>query len=99
MTARPNVVLIVADDMVLLQGDTDPGLPGSRFWQVPGGGVDEEESTREAAARELHEETGLRLDPGALVGPVYTRSAIFDFYRQHCRQSAQRHPGHPRQHR
>ncbi len=44
------------------------------------------ESDVDAALREVHEETGLRLDPGALVGPVYTRSAIFDFYRQHCRQ-------------
>lgn len=66
-------VVVVAADAVLLQGDTDPGLPGSRFWQVPGGGVDEEESTREAAARELHEETGLRVEPAELVGPVATR--------------------------
>lgn len=66
-------VVVVAGDAVLLQGDTDPGLPGSRFWQVPGGGIDEGEGAREAAARELHEETGLRVDPAELVGPVATR--------------------------
>ena len=51
-------VIVVAGREVLLQGDTDPGLPGSRFWQVPGGGIDPGESAGQAAARELAEETG-----------------------------------------
>lgn len=66
-------VIVVAGGDVLLQGDTDPGLPGSRFWQVPGGGVDPGESSRQAAVRELVEETGLVIDGDALEGPVATR--------------------------
>lgn len=64
---------------VLLQGDTDPGLPGSRFWQTPGGGIDEGESPREAAARELYEETGLALAPAELGEPVATRTVTHGY--------------------
>lgn len=64
---------------VLLQGDTDPGIPGSRFWQTPGGGIDPGESARGAAARELHEETGLTVDPDDLGEPVATRTVTHGY--------------------
>lgn len=64
---------------VLLQGDTDPGLPGSRFWQTPGGGIDDGESPREAVARELFEETGLAVDPETLGEPVATRTVTHGY--------------------
>ncbi len=45
---------------------------GRRFWITPGGGIEAGETDREAAAREVHEETGLA---GAPIGPaVWTRS-------------------------
>lgn len=68
-------VIVLSRDaaLVLLQGDTDPGIPGSRFWQTPGGGIDDGESPRAAAARELFEETGLAVEPADLGEPVATR--------------------------
>lgn len=64
---------------VLLQGDTDPGIPGSRFWQTPGGGIDDGETPREAAARELYEETGLAVEAVALGEPVATRTVTHGY--------------------
>ena len=65
----------------------DPHDPGREFWFTPGGGLEPGESARAAAVRELAEETGYVLEPEELVGPVWRRTAIFDFlsrpYTQH----------------
>jgi 8-oxo-dGTP pyrophosphatase MutT (NUDIX family) len=80
-------VLLVADDAVLLIQGHDPAKPGAeRWWHVPGGGIDEHETPPAAAAREVFEETGLRVAE-ADVGPVIaTRVAEFEFDREHYRQ-------------
>lgn len=44
--------------------------PGEGLWSLPGGRVEAGESDAEAVARELAEETGLRVEPGRLVGSV-----------------------------
>lgn len=80
------VLLIDARDRVLLARGHDTDQPGRSWWFTIGGGVEPGESDRDAALREVLEETGLRLDPAGLEGPVWTRSAIFDFYRERCRQ-------------
>ncbi|WP_435334048.1 NUDIX domain-containing protein [Haloarchaeobius sp. TZWWS8] len=57
-------VAVVSDDGVLLtQRDVEPGIGE---WAVPGGHMEVEESPEAAAARELEEETGVRVDPAAL---------------------------------
>ena len=80
-------VLLVADGAVLLIQGHDPSRPDAeRWWHVPGGGIDEHETPAAAAAREVFEETGLRVSE-ADVGPVIaTRVAEFEFDREHYHQ-------------
>jgi ADP-ribose pyrophosphatase YjhB (NUDIX family) len=44
--------------------------PGEGLWSLPGGRVEAEESDAEAVVRELSEETGLRVEPGRLIGSL-----------------------------
>lgn len=72
-------VVVTDGDAVLLLADTDPGLPGSRWWVVPGGGIDPGESSRQAAVRELAEETGLLVGESGLIGPVAAREVVHGY--------------------
>lgn len=72
-------VIITDGRSVLLLADTDPGLPGTRWWVTPGGGIDPGETPLQAAVREVEEETGLAVGPGRLLGPVATRIVVHGY--------------------
>ncbi len=85
---RRGVRVVVTDgEHVLLFADTDPGVPGSRWWTTPGGGMDPGETEEQTAVRELREETGLEVAASALIGPVLRRVAAHGYSDQICEQS------------
>jgi 8-oxo-dGTP pyrophosphatase MutT (NUDIX family) len=71
------VLLLDAEDRLLLFHGADPHVPEVTFWFTPGGGVEEGEDLEQAALRELEEETGLVA--AELSGPAWTRTAEFSF--------------------
>ena len=76
------VVLLDDDGAVLLLCGSDPAITdgtAALWWFTVGGQIEAGETLAEAAARELAEETGLRVDPRNLVGPVWRRDSVIDF--------------------
>ena len=61
----PGANAIVRDDegRILLVRNADDNL-----WTLPGGIVEPDESPKDAAVREIQEETGLRVDPVRIIG-------------------------------
>lgn len=64
---------------VLLLFGQDPVRPDAPYWFTIGGAVEPEETVTGAAVRELLEETGIRIDPDQLVGPIDRGTHIFSF--------------------
>ncbi|WP_022867901.1 NUDIX hydrolase [Schaalia vaccimaxillae] len=73
------VVLFNEDGDILLARGHDRDQPERHWWFTIGGGMEPGESPRQAAVRELFEETGIAISADSLIGPVLHRSAIFDF--------------------
>ena len=84
---RAGRVLLVDDaGRVLLLHGGDPARPGHRWWFTPGGGLEPDETSAEAAARELFEETGLRVGPGELGDSVRHEVTEFSYNGRPYRQ-------------
>ncbi|MGB9309038.1 MAG: NUDIX domain-containing protein, partial [Mycobacterium sp.] len=76
------VVLLDDSGAVLLLCGSDPAVTDGaapRWWFTVGGEVQQGERLAEAAARELAEETGLRVAPADMVGPIWRRDEVFEF--------------------
>ncbi|GIF18560.1 8-oxo-dGTP pyrophosphatase MutT (NUDIX family) [Actinoplanes tereljensis] len=80
------VLLVDAAGRTLLLHGGDPARPGERWWFTPGGGLDAGETPAEGAARELAEETGLRVGPAELGDPVWHEVTEFSYREQQYRQ-------------
>ncbi len=64
----PCVGAVVVDDAGRLLLIRRGHAPSAGFWSVPGGHVEPGETLPEAIVREVREETGLDVRPGAVVG-------------------------------
>lgn len=57
----------------------DPAKPDQPFWFTIGGAVEGDETLREAAARELYEEVGIRAGAEEFAGPYAERLITFEW--------------------
>jgi 8-oxo-dGTP pyrophosphatase MutT (NUDIX family) len=80
------VLLVDAAGRALLLHGGDPARPGQRWWFTPGGGLHDGETPAEGAARELFEETGLKVTPGDLGEPIWHQVTEFSYDGRDYRQ-------------
>lgn len=83
------LLLVSADNRILLVRGTDPDVPDVYWWALPGGGVETGEGTRAAAIREVAEETGYQVTPELLCRHLWNREARYQYRGQtyHARES------------
>ena len=83
-TAR--VLPVDAGGRVLLLHGWDPHHPDRPYWFTIGGAADPGEPMRDAAARELYEETRISIDPAQLGEPIAQNTIEFSWAGHHIVQ-------------
>jgi 8-oxo-dGTP pyrophosphatase MutT (NUDIX family) len=80
------VLLVDGAGRVLMFHGFDPARPAHTYWFTVGGGLEPDEPAAEGAARELAEETGLRMTAEQVGAPVWREVTEYPFdglwYRQ-----------------
>ncbi len=82
LVERQVVRLVVLDTaaQVLLFHTHDPTYPElGEWWELPGGGIEADETYAEAAIRELREETGIAATEAQVDAPTWQRDATFRY--------------------
>lgn len=79
MRHAARVIVFDPQGRVLLIRGHDVDEPERSWWFTIGGGIETGEETAQAAVREFYEETGLVVSPSDLQGPVFHRTAVFEF--------------------
>jgi 8-oxo-dGTP pyrophosphatase MutT (NUDIX family) len=74
------MVVLDAGSHVLLLQTRDLGNPAfGTSWELPGGGMESGETYIDAAVRELHEETGISVEPTCVGKPTWRRDVEYTY--------------------